>query len=192
MKIFPEDLTTIQFLGILGAVAVTTGGAIWGVAQKVQSDELQGFKTAQELHLKDAIASLKTYAEAAKLTTADHAKLASMEKQIPDLIKANTELKARLDGVTGERDNLRATVNEILKKNTEVSIPPGQARSILPNLVIGVVTIYSSWIEVTVNGSKRQMNPGEALDFKVGGKPGTAILTKIAPDAVTFTVDKPE
>ncbi|CAE6858773.1 hypothetical protein R75471_00053 [Paraburkholderia domus] len=190
MKLF-EDLTPTKFLGITGTVAAACIGATWLVAQKLQADELQGYKAAQELHLADAITSLKIYAESAKLTATEHEKLAVMEKQVPELIKTNADLKARIESVTRDRDTLQSTVNGILQKSAEVEIPVGEARSIVPNaLTIGVVAVYGSSIAATVNGDDQNMKPGSATKLNIAGKPRTVTLTKISPNSATFALSK--
>ncbi|TAM01116.1 MAG: hypothetical protein EPN70_20440 [Paraburkholderia sp.] len=195
MKVL-EDITPFKLITLLvtvaGAVSAASVAATWQFCQKTQSDELQGYKAAQELHLKDAISSLSSYAEAAKLTSDERARLTALDRQLPALMKANTDMKTRLDEVTRDRDSLKVTVSSMLQKNTEIEVPVGEAHWIVPNLVtIGVTSVDRSYIEATFNGAPHLLDVGGQLPFDLAGKRYTVTLTKIEPSGATFVVTLP-
>jgi hypothetical protein len=177
-------------LAIFVTVLLAVAGGTWAVAQKMQSDELEGYRQSQQANFQETTADLKKYAHEAQLAAADQNELADLRKRLPELESTTAVLRTKLEQTVAERNSLKLTLDSMLKNVQTVEIPLGEAKYIIPNTVaLGVVSIstISNSCDVQIAGDRSSINVGGVLPVKFANNVYNLTLLKISESSATFS-----
>jgi DNA repair exonuclease SbcCD ATPase subunit len=193
------DATIWGVLCVIGATAVVVGGATWTFSRTIQSDELEGYRKANDWKVKDAIAEITKLSKQAELNSKERTEFLELRAKVALHEMTLSELKARHQNETSkladqvkslEKQNkeLRNALDSIVKKIDLIEVPKGEARFVVQNtLAIGVEQTFESFASVRIGDTSIiTMHPAEKRTVNLGAKQYVVTLMKIGKNTCEF------
>ncbi|MEM9914787.1 MAG: hypothetical protein AAF911_07495 [Planctomycetota bacterium] len=197
------DLTVWNILCVIGSVIVVAVGATWALSRTIQSDELEGYRTAQDWNVKEAISEIKELSEQAKLNSGERKELFAIRNEVIEYKQTIFELTEKYEAetirladeintLTIHSDQLQKTLDTLLIESDSIEILEGEARFLIPNTFsIGVENTFGSFASVRFGDNQSTLTyPGEKHRVNLGNKHYIVTLMKITDNSCIFAFNE--
>jgi len=187
------EATLWGMIGTVVAACVVVAGAVWVIAQQMQSEELQSYRVAQEWKIKEAIDSIAKLSKQAALDADERSDLLALRNEKKSQQTKIDDLSEKLRILNDKAMKQEADLKRFASQPDVVEVPIGESHFFLGSSIsVGCDSTFdeSSMATVYVANNQQMMHVGQSYIVRLDEQTYLVTLTKVVKDKCTFALAK--